>query len=127
MRRARALLGRAAMKSRFLLLALSFLATTVACGSGSGDEPPPAPSSGSSTNPNEPAGAGGSSGSTSTPPPSNETSSPCVAATKVLCERACACGTKGTCVVGYVTAGATKASVTEEHDLLSDCLNFYAL
>jgi hypothetical protein len=110
-------------KLSFSLSATIAIGLLTACGSSDEETQPtsgtPAPSSTSPTDPAPPTGSptGGSSGSSGGAP-----ASPCIAATRTLCERACACGTNGTCVVAY---GPT-ASVTEEHDSLTDCENFYA-
>ena len=51
---------------------------------------------------------------------SSSSSSPCVATTKTLCTRACACATNGKCVIAYGVGGAT-----EIHESLSACETFY--
>jgi hypothetical protein len=70
-----------------------------------------------------PAGAGSSSG-TSSPPPSSPAPGPgdppCVSTTDELCSRASGCsGTAGKLIIAYGT------TVTEEHESLADCRNFY--
>ncbi len=97
MMRARALLSAAAIMEKLAcLVAAMFVA---ACGSSSSND-----DKGSSTSPTEPVG--------------------CAATTKSLCEHACACGSGGKCVIAYVTDGG--AAITEEHDSLADCENFYS-
>ncbi|HEY8076405.1 MAG TPA: hypothetical protein VIF62_19910 [Labilithrix sp.] len=84
----------------FLLFVFPF--AIVACGSSSpsSSSSDPSPSSSSSTEP--------------------ASDSPCVATTKTLCERACACRSDGKCQIAY--GGGT---VTEIHDSIDDCRNFY--
>ena len=88
----------------FLLFVFPF--AMLACGSSSS-------SSDSSSSPTEP-----SSSSSTSPSPSD---SPCVAATKTLCQRACGCRTDGKCVVAY--GGGV---VTEIHESIDDCDRFYS-
>jgi hypothetical protein len=84
---------------------------------------------GSSSSPSDQGSSGSGSGSaTSTSPtdpnPPAPDASPCVKATHELCVQACACNKSGSgkCVIAY--GGGV---VTEEHDSLADCENFYAL
>ncbi len=56
-----------------------------------------------------------STGATQTSDPTTPAGT-CESTTQLLCERACACGS---CVIAYGTA------VTEQHDSLTDCTNFY--
>lgn len=119
----------AATKRRIAMTNLSFsigaalaAALLTACGSSDEDTQPttgtPASTATSPTEPPPPSGLPtGSSGSSGSTP-----ASPCAAATKKLCERACACGAGGGCVVAY----GPGAPVTEEHDSETDCVNFYA-
>jgi hypothetical protein len=93
---------------RFLHLA-SFVFPFAALACGSSESSSPAPSSSSSPT------------ASSSSPTDPAAPSACVAATKTLCQRACACGTAGTCVVAY--SGGT---VTEEHESLERCETFYA-
>jgi hypothetical protein len=72
---------------------------------------------GSSSSSNDPGGGDGGSASSSSATDPN----PCIAATKKICEHACACGTNGACVIAY--GGGT---VTESHKSKDDCENFYA-
>jgi hypothetical protein len=85
----------------FLLLACAL----AACGGSSGGND-------TSTDPTTPAPP-----APSTPLPAD--ASPCVRNTHALCQKACACTGTGSCVVAYGTV------VTEEHDSISDCENFY--
>jgi hypothetical protein len=75
------------------------------------------------------AAACGSSSSSDDSKPGTSSSSTeplttCSGATKKMCERACECGSGGKCVVAYVGDGGL--AVTEEHDSLSDCEDFYS-
>jgi hypothetical protein len=75
----------------------------VACGSD--DDDGTTTGTGSPTEPTP--GSGGGSGGTS-----------CEQVTKTLCEKACACGSGGKCVI-------QSAIASEEHESLADCTNFY--
>jgi hypothetical protein len=116
------------MNKLFFLLLGSVL---VACGGSTGDGNT---SGGAGTGAGTGTGTGTGSGSgagtgTSTDPtspfmpptttPLPVDASPCVQTTHALCQKACACTGTGACVVAYGTG------VTEEHDSLSDCQDFY--
>ncbi len=109
------------MKLPSSIILSSILLTSVACGSSAEEDKTSEHGSGTpastGTAPSEP-----SPPSASSPSPNDSSSSPCVAATKTLCARACDCGTGGGCVIAY----GANASATEEHDSLSNCETFYA-